>query len=307
MRLPPFPPTSLLLRKNLSFVLCCVLGIALQPAVAMDTQAPHAHIVRMSDQSSASVAQLLTEIGNADVAVLGEIHDNPLHHQLRGELLRQLPPASKTVVAEHLNWRQHFKGSGELLTGLQAAGFDAKAWAWPLHQVLFEAVTAMNMPLVGGNLPGASIKEVFKTRGESLPEPVRALLAKAPFDPSQRQAMEEEINQGHCGAMPPSMFEGMAAVQRGRDAAMAEVALAHQPSIVVAGNGHAWKHLGVPFVVYKAAPQLRVLSVLFMEWDDTRPRMEKQAFLAELKPQADYVWLTPPQTRNDPCEALRKK
>jgi uncharacterized iron-regulated protein len=307
MRLPPFPPTSLLLRKNLSLVLCFMLGIALQPALAMDAQAPQAHIVRMSDQSSASVAQLLEEIDSADVTVLGEIHDNPLHHQLRAELLRQLPPASKTVIAEHLNWRQHFKGGGEILTGLQAAGFDAKAWAWPLHQVLFEAVTAMNMPLKGGNLPGESIKEVFKTRGESLPKPVRALLAKAPFDASQRQAMEEEINQGHCGAMPPSMFEGMAAVQRGRDAAMAEVALAHLPSIVVAGNGHAWKHLGVPFVVYKAAPQLRSLSVLFMEWDESRPSAEKQAFLAELKPQADYVWLTPPQTRDDPCEALRKK
>jgi len=273
----------------------------------MDTQAPQAHIVRMADQSSASVAQLLKALGSADVAVLGEIHDNPLHHQLRGDLLRQLPPASKTVVAEHLNWRQRFKGSGELLTSLQATGFDAKAWAWPLHHDLFEAVTAMNMPLVGGNLPSASIKEVFKTRGESLPEPVRALLAKAPFDTSQRQAMEQEINQGHCGAMPSSMFEGMTAVQRGRDTAMAEVALAHLPSVVVAGNGHAWKHLGVPFVVYKAAPQLRTLSVLFMEWDDTRPSIEKQEFLAELKPQADYVWLTPPQARADPCESLRKK
>ena len=273
----------------------------------MDTQAPQTQIVRMSDQSPASVSQLLKDLSSADVAVLGEIHDNPLHHQLRGDLLRQLLPASKTVVAEHLNWRQHFKGNGELLTGLQAAGFDAKAWAWPLHQVLFEAVTAMNMPLIGGNLPGASIKEVFKTRGESLPEPVRALLAKAPFDTRQRQAMEQEINQGHCGAMPSSMFEGMAAVQRGRDVAMAEVALAHLPSIVVAGNGHAWKHLGVPFVVNKISPHSQTLSVLFMEWDESRSSEEKQAFLAELKPQADYVWLTPPQARADPCETLRKK
>ena len=307
MRFPPFPPISLPLKKNLSFVFCCLLGIALQPAGAMDTQAPQAQIVRMSDQSTASVAQLLKELGSADVAVLGEIHDNPLHHQIRADLLRQLPPASKTVVAEHLNWRQRFEPQAELLTGLQAAGFDAKAWAWPFHQALFEAVTAMNMPLLGGNVPSTSIKEVFKTRGASLPEPVQALLGKAPFDASQHQAMEQEINQGHCGAMPASMFDGMAAVQRGRDAAMAEVALAHLPSIVVAGNGHAWKHLGVPFVVDQAAPQLRVLSVLFMEWDDTRSSTEKQAFLVALKPQADYVWLTPSHPRKDPCESLHKK
>ena len=254
-----------------------------------------------------SVAQLVQAVLNSDVAVLGEVHDNPRHHQLRGELLRQLPAASKTVVAEHLSWRLRFKEGGELLTNLEAAGFDDQGWSWPLHQPLFEAVTAMNMRLMGGNLPGESIKEVFKTRGQSLPEAVRSLLAKAPFDVQQSKALEEEIDQGHCGAMPASMFEGMAAVQRGRDAAMAEVALAHLPSIVVAGNGHAWKHLGVPFVVYKSSPHLHTLSVLFMEWDDTRPSQEKQAFLAELAQQADYVWLTPPHPRKDPCESLRKK
>jgi hypothetical protein len=44
-----------------------------------------------------------------------------------------------------------------------------------------------------------------------------------------------------------------------------------------------------------------------MEWDDSRPNPEKQAFLAELALQADYVWLTPSHPRKDPCESLRKK
>ena len=254
-----------------------------------------------------TVEELIEALARSDVTVLGEIHDNPRHHQLRGELLRQLPAASKTVVAEHLNWRQRFTPQAELLTGLQAAGFDDQGWSWPLHQSLFKAVIASQMPLMGGNLPGESIKEVFKTRGQSLPEPVRVLLAKTPFDEMQRKAMNEEIDQGHCGAMPASMFEGMAAVQRGRDAAMAEVALAHLPSVVLAGNGHAWKHLGVPFVVNKVSPHSQTLSVLFMEWDDSRPLQEKQAFLAELASQADYVWLTPPQSREDPCGKLFKK
>ncbi len=254
-----------------------------------------------------TVEELINALARSDVTVLGEIHDNPRHHQLRGELLRQLPAASKTVVAEHLNWRQRFTPQAELLTGLQAAGFDDQGWDWPLHQSLFEAVIASQMPLMGGNLPGESIKEVFKTRGQSLPEPVRVLLAKTPFDELQRKALEEEIDQGHCGAMPASMFEGMTAVQRGRDAAMAEVALAHLPSVVLAGNGHAWKHLGVPFVVNKVSPHSQTLSVLFMEWDDGRPLQEKQAFLADLASQADYVWLTPPQSREDPCGKLLKK
>jgi uncharacterized iron-regulated protein len=308
MTLPPSPPTWLLLKKHLSSALCGLGSLFFLPtAWGIDPLPVPGPIVRMSDMAPISMVQLVQAVRISDVAVLGEVHDNPLHHQLRGELLRQLPAASKTVVAEHLSWRLRFKEGGELLTNLQAAGFDDKGWGWPLHQPLFEAVTAMQMPLLGGNLPGESIKEVFKTRGQSLPEAVRTLLAKAPFDEQQRKAMNEEIDQGHCGAMPASMFEGMVAVQRGRDAAMAEVALAHLPSIVLAGNGHAWKHLGVPFVVNKAVPQLRSVSVLFMEWDDSRPNSEKQAFLAELAPQADYVWLTPSHPRKDPCESLRKK
>jgi len=276
-------------------------------AGAADSPSPTTQIVRMSDMAPISMAQLVTVVREADVAVLGEVHDNPSHHQLRADLLRQLPEASKTVVAEHLNWRQRVNADGDLLTGLQATGFDDKSWGWPLHQPLFESVKAMKMPLMGGNLPGESIKEVFKTRGQSLPEAVRTLSAKAPFDAIQRKAMEEEIDQGHCGAMPASMFEGMAAVQRGRDAAMAEVALAHLPSLVVAGNGHAWKHLGVPFVLSQAAPQLHTVSVLFVEWDDARPMPEKQALLAESARQADYVWLTPPHQRKDPCEKLLQR
>ena len=308
MRLPPFPPIWLLLKKHLSLVLCSLGCLLFLPtAWGLDPIPVKGSIVRMSDMAPISMAQLAQAVRVSDVAVLGEVHDNPRHHQLRGELLRQLPAASKTVVAEHLSWRLRFKEGGELLTNLQAAGFDDEGWGWPLHQPLFEAVTAKQMPLVGGNLPGESIKEVFKTRGQSLPEAVRSLLAKASFDEQQRKAMDEEIDQGHCGAMPASMFEGMAAVQRGRDAAMAEVALAHLPSIILAGNGHAWKHLGVPFVVNKAVPQLRSVSVLFMEWDDSRPNPEKQAFLAELAPQADYVWVTPPQAREDPCAKLNKK
>ena len=308
MTLQPFQLISPPLRKNLSLALCGLGSLFfLSTAWGLDPLPVTGPIVRMADMAPISMAQMVQAVLRSDVAVLGEVHDNPRHHQLRGELLRQLPAASKTVVAEHLSWRLRFKEGGELLTGLEAAGFDVKGWDWPLHQPVFEAVTAMNMPLMGGNLPGESIKEVFKTRGQSLPEAARSLLAKAPFDVQQSKALEEEIDQGHCGAMPASMFEGMAAVQRGRDAAMAEVALAHLPSIVVAGNGHAWKHLGVPFVVYKSSPHLHTLSVLFMEWDDTRPSPEKQAFLAELAQQADYVWLTPPHPRKDPCESLRKK
>jgi uncharacterized iron-regulated protein len=75
----------------------------------------------MADGSTVSVPALISVLANSDITVLGEIHDNPRHHQLRGELLRQLPVGSKTVVAEHLNWRERFEPQAELLTGLRSS------------------------------------------------------------------------------------------------------------------------------------------------------------------------------------------
>ena len=165
-----------------------------------------------------------------------------------------------------------------------------------VEEEAFNSGTMIKVIGVGGG-GGNAVEHMINTHVQG----VEFICANTDAQALRRSAAHKVIQLGQSGLGAGSRPE------RGRDAAMAEVALAHLPSVVLAGNGHAWKHLGVPFVVNQVSPHSQTLSVLFMEWDDGRPLQEKQAFLADLASQADYVWLTPAQSRENPCMKLLKK
>ena len=247
-----------------------------------------------------SVQVLLEVMNRADLTVLGEIHDNPRHHVVRGEWLRTLRPQT-SVVAEHMTAPLQVSASKDLLKGLSAAGFDPQGWQWPLHQPLFASIQERRLPLWGGNIRKEDSPGIFKSKGESAPPVLVALLAKAPLSEQGRQDLQREIDDGHCGALPSHMFEGMMAVQRTRDASMAHAALQHLPAVVLAGNGHAWKHLGVPQIIRANRPDVHVVSVLLLEHEPFANDAEQQTWLKSWVGKADYVWAGPAIQRPDPC------
>ena len=72
----------------------------------------------------------------SDVVLLGELHDNPAHHAARGQLIARFAGKGTTVIAEHLPMDARVasrREGGELRPMLEAAGFDASGWGWPLH------------------------------------------------------------------------------------------------------------------------------------------------------------------------------
>jgi uncharacterized iron-regulated protein len=271
---------------------CLISGAALHAAP---------DIIRAADQKPISRAQFIQVLNQADVVILGELHDNPDHHQIRGELITALARPGLKIVAEHLTLGQSVDFGRGLLAGLESAGFSSKAWAWPIHEPLFGAIQKTGLPLAGANLDSQQTSQVFKTKGESLPIALQALLKAAPLSQSQEEALHAELMQSHCGAMPASMLPGMTWAQRGRDAAMASAAMQSTPSILVAGNGHAWRDVGVPQIIGRNKPELKVISVLFQERSATGTVIDTVADAAR----ADYVWLTAPISRPDPCQALR--
>ena len=252
-----------------------------------------------------SVEELRNALYTADVVVLGEIHDNPRHHAARAELLRLMKNTSPAVVAEHLTAPHLLDTQQELLTGLQMAGFDAQGWQWPMHQALFATITELGLPLWGGNLSKEDSKSIFRSGGESTAPTLKNLLQHAALNPSAQQELQHEIDEGHCGALPAHMFEGMMAVQRARDASMAHMALQHRPVVVLAGNGHAWKHLGIPQIIRGNRPDLSVVSVLFLEHVPFVNEAERLAWLEQWTDKADYIWSGPPISRADPCMTFK--
>ncbi len=255
----------------------------------------------------ATLEQLQSEMVGSDAVLLGEIHDNPRHHALRAQLLREPALKQRNVVVEYLDAGQVVGAGDKLLPRLEQAGFDANGWQWPLHQPLFAAALDQGMSVYGGNLPRDQSRAVFKSRGNNLGAALQALLLHAPLSDDSLAALRREIDEGHCGALPAMMFEGMMAVQRARDASMADEVMQHLPAVLLSGNGHAWKHLGVPHILAANRPGMRSLSVLFLEHGPFADAAAQAEWLQSWQGKADYVWVTPPVSRPDPCLSLQKK
>ena len=290
-----------------AFAFAILLNTCLPMAAAAPQAASGEALFRVSDRAGVDTQTLLTDLQTADVVLLGEIHDNPRHHELRAELLRQPALNRRSLVVEHLDAGQVVGAGDKLLGRLEQAGFDAQGWQWPLHQPLFAAALDQGMAVYGGNLPRDQTRAVFKSRGNSLDTGLQTLLLQAPLSDDSLASLRREIDEGHCGALPSMMFEGMMAVQRARDAAMADQLMQHLPAVLLSGNGHAWKHLGVPHILQANRSALRSVSVLFLEHAAFTDATAQAQWLQSWQGKADYVWLTTSVSRPDPCLSLPKK
>lgn len=242
-------------------------------------------------------ATLLAALRASDVALLGELHDNPRHHARRGELLAELAamaPAT-AVVAEHLERGHTVTFGRDLRASLTAAGFDAAAWQWPMHEPLFAPIARTRLPLRGGNAPREVVRQVARSGLDAAPADLRALIEVAPLAAAAQAALDADLIDGHCGRLPPARLAGMRAAQRVRDAAMA-LALRESggtPAVLVAGNGHVRTDFGVPQVLAIDRPHTRVVSVGFLEPGDG---LAAAPFT--------HVWVTPGVQRADPCAGM---
>ena len=290
-----------------AFAFAILLITYLPMAAAAPQAAADEALFRLSDSAAVNTQTLLSDMQSADAVLLGEIHDNPRHHELRAQLLREPALKQRNIVAEHLDAGQVVGTGDMLLSRLEQAGFDATGWQWPLHQPLFAAALDQGMTVYGGNLPRDQTRVVFNSRGSSLGVGLQALLLHAPLSDDSLAALRREIDEGHCGALPAMMFEVMMAVHRARDASMANELMQHLPAVLLSGNGHAWKHLGVPHILAANRPGMRSLSVLFLEHGPFADAAAQAEWLQSWQGKADYVWVTPPVSRPDPCLSLQKK
>lgn len=247
--------------------------------------------------------ELLQRLRAADFVLLGERHDNPHHHQRRGRLLVDLADrgAGPVVLAEHLGAGVRVARSGDLEQSLAAAGFDRRAWTWPLHRSLFGPVLDRGLPLGGANAELALVRRVAREGEAALPSPWRERLAAAPLPAAAQALLDRDLVDGHCGHLGQARLPAMRLAQRLRDATMAQALLdaGGRPAVLVAGNGHVRTDHGVPQLLRAWRPGDRVVAVGFGEPGDEALRPG---------PDAPYthLWITPGVNRADPCASLRR-
>lgn len=253
----------------------------------------------------AGCAQTPPAASAPDFLLLGEVHDNAAQHQLRAERLAALLADGKptAVVFEQMPASRNaaLQVAPQQVDALVEAGqFDRKGWQWPLHKPLLDAAVAGDARVVGGNLERDDLRRLMKEGDAAWPPALLALAQRTPWGDAQQQAQLKAIDEGHCGALPAAMHEPMARAQRARDASLAQALLTARAQgaervVLIAGNGHVDRELGVPRYLEAAgiAPQ-RILAVGYLEAGQPGSgRFDERVETA-------------PAAREDPCKSLRR-
>ncbi|WP_027257674.1 ChaN family lipoprotein [Leisingera aquimarina] len=218
-----------------------------------------------ADEVSAA-ARLLS---GADVVILGEVHDNPVHHQRQAILLAKLQP--RAVVWEMITAEQAAALDPETLANarLTARQLDWQNSGWPdfsLYAPVFAA--AADARQYGAQVPRAEAAEAWE-RGVAAffrAEDAARFGLDQPLPEVEQAEREADQQTNHCNAMPVEMLPVLVDFQRLRDAALAkaaDTALAETggPVAVITGNGHARTDRGLAVYLAKARPAVQIRSL----------------------------------------------
>ncbi len=264
--------------------------------------------------------ELTARLAAARFVLLGEQHENPDHHALQAQLVRELIAGGRRpavafemfstddapAIARYLTARpKNAAGLGE------AVNWQRSGWPdWRFYQPIAQAALDAGLPIAAANLSRAAIDALRKNSLGGLgPALIAQLKLETPPSPSVRAAMAQEIRDSHCGHAPEQMLDRMADIQWARDARMAE-ALARAGSrdgaVLIAGTGHVRRDRGVPIHVARQAPGASVASLALVEVlaKATAPADYAADFDGALP--FDYVWFTPRMDNTDPCEKFKK-
>lgn len=261
-------------------------------------------------------AQLAGRIAQSDYLLLGETHDNPVHHRYQAEMLDVLAARHRRamVAFEMIDEKQ-----GELLADKRFDSADAliatlrqvpASWDYErYYRGVFASALQAGFGIYPGSLPREAIMGVARHGEQQVPDDIKPLLAAVPLSAEQEAGSRREIESSHCGMLPGAMVPAMMFTQRVKDAVMAEHLTAHQDvdtRVLVAGSGHARTDRGVPLYLKQKAPHARIVSIAWAEVvaDATDARVYAERWGSESLP-FDYVWFTPGLERPDPCEGFR--
>jgi uncharacterized iron-regulated protein len=254
----------------------------------------------------ASVQPWESRLAGDAIVMLGEVHDNAAQHRLRLALLRRAFAAGwrPTIVMEQFDVERQAdidRGRREQPRNAQhlidqattRAARPGEGWNWAFYKPYVALALEYDVPLLAANLANADTRRIVRGGFAASFDDKRlaALGLDRPIAADWQRALEREIDRGHCGALPAALWPRMAQAQFARDAVMADVLRRHSQrgAVLLAGNGHVRRDLGVPRWLGAEAP--RVFALGLLERDDTHT--PPGAFDATLR--------TEVAERSDPC------
>ncbi|WP_298850505.1 ChaN family lipoprotein [uncultured Ruegeria sp.] len=266
-------------------ILACVLGLTVA-------------VARPGSSEELIPDDVMSAMQNADVVILGEVHDNPRHHLVQAEALEAISPSA--VVWEMVTEEGAQRLAQKAVADPEELNRILK-WAesgWPPLSMYYPVFEASSAPVYGAMVPRSAARAAME-RGAAT-----ALGADAarygltvPLTPEEQAAREADQLAAHCDALPTEMLPQMVAIQRLRDAVLARAVVRAMeetggPVAVITGNGHARKDRGVPTYLARLQPGWKVVTV-------------GQSEDGVIDGGFDVVIDSPTVEREDPCAAFQ--
>jgi len=254
-----------------------------------------------------SVDEVIAAARDADIVILGEIHDNPAHHATQAAIVAALQPDALVfeMIPQATEDAVNRLRAEDAPRAAIAEALDWETSGWPdfaLYAPILEA--APGARIFGGGQPIEEVRRAVSQGAAVVFGPDAATYGlNLPLAAEEQAAREADMLASHCDAVPAEMLPGLVEAQRFRDAAMADAARwartigGEGPVVVIAGSGHAHRLRGIPAKLAAADPMLRVLSLGQLEAEPDPA--EREAF--------DVYLIAPPPEREDPCIAFRAR
>ncbi|WP_420410099.1 ChaN family lipoprotein [Hoeflea sp.] len=265
------------------------------------------------DRTFVSPSKLLEAVGEVQIILLGENHDNAVHHHLQGWIIRNAPLSGiPSVVMEQID-----TGKTQALETFlaqpdpdpvklgEALDWSDSGWPdWELYLPVARAALHRGADILPG-LPSKQLtRNIARTGLSTLPrDRLSELQLDRALPANGARALQVEIAEAHCDLLPESAIPAMVDVQRLRDAFMAEAvskAATSGSAFLITGNGHVTKNRAVPWYLDRAG----VEGALVIKFAETLPMNRKMSNAPADGSVADYVWFTSHVDRGDPCAML---
>jgi uncharacterized iron-regulated protein len=230
------------------------------------------------------------------IVLLGEVHDNAKQHAMRllafeHLLLEGRRPA---LLMEQFD-REHQaaidvvrKQSPNDVTALIAAGSAGnQGWNWDYYKPFLALAIKHELPIIAVNVSNSDSMKAM--RGG-----LTALNISASPNSELVNQQAQEIFNGHCQMMPMAAAKTMVNAQVAKDIVMAQFLMQHQArgAVLLAGNGHVRKDIGIPVWLSQNAREHGVSIGLLESATTANP--------------FDVTIVTTAPARDDPCLQFRK-
>jgi uncharacterized iron-regulated protein len=255
-------------------------------------------------------AALVQAMQRHRVVLLGEVHDNAAQHALRAAALRQwiVAGARPAIAFEQFDRdrqpdierarRERPRDADYLIA--QAKG--ESDWNWEEYRPFVALALEYDLPIIGANLSRRDAMRVAIDGWAAVFDAAARDELKLDALPANfRRSHDDEIAAGHCNLLDPEALPTLARAQIARDIVMARSIRPYvtRGAVLLAGNGHVRRDIGVPFWL-PADARRGAISIGVLERSD-------DGSLPESAANFDAYLITKRAERTDPCKGLAQR